>query len=286
MTAEHMSRAQRHTYINNTLEHARVALDIPAVQDRLGDKALELARLVDDSEFVGVDHEGMVELGEDRLGKFALTVVATGERTMRSAASHFLSDTQRERVLEAHGSQGLRDVTAAIRARAKDEPLHVFDRELGYVTASPVDMGDGWTVRGRPLMVLNRDTSIYPFAAAPLFLHEATHMLQRTREPVFNVERGLDPVRRSIKDELEAYSDTAQVILGIQGDRRASDLLSSISPKQIEWALAIEDVRKQHANPDEPYAPTNRVAAAMVDARLGITPALQKIIKGRQRRVS
>lgn len=113
---------------------------------------------------------------------------------------------------------------------------------------------DRRVILGHSLLCLTVNSKQY---LPPNLIHELVHTEQRANNPVGLCET-TEASKRLIRDELEAYHVGAAYTAAV---RHMSGVLGNrVMDSGQEW---VESIRLQNADPEDPYAPTNKVVGAL-----------------------
>lgn len=281
---EHLTQQQRDDYIEESKRHALEVLQIPEVRRRLGDYTDVLITLTGSIEPVRVESD-IAYAHETSPKRVPATVMRAGESALRllSPPGH-LDDIQRESLQRGYGEHKAQDIESryARLVEGKTRTLQLAD-EIAHTHTDVRYIGDdGEIIKGRPMLVFNRDRSAPSHTDAPVTLHELMHVRQARKVPIWGNPEILTFDARDLSGELEGYSVAAMTILGIQDAGRQAEFLTSIPRTSLERTLEIEEIRA-HANKYEadPYAATYAVANELTNREHGITDFLANKIRNK-----
>lgn len=256
-------------------------LHVPEVRARLGEYALRLNDVVVRSRYAPVDSDDFLDVKETQPSLVPVVARHMGERAVLHA---------RDSGMNAHQIEALgRDSDPAI-ARAHAQSLdRYFQMNNSHGVLGEVNewseiaaAGSNYRLRGdeltfgRPYVSMNMNARMNGRFSPVVFLHEATHILQREANPV----RSADLFQHdNIRNELEAYHISAQIILGYTDAGKQAELLAHTSTEMLDQTLRIEEVRARYQTSKDPFTPSEAVVQGMFDSELGITHEMARIIE-------
>lgn len=274
---EQLSQQQRDDYIEESKRQALEVLQIPQVQQRLGVYASELYSLANSVQSVKVDN-GIVHSHEVHPRLVPATVIRVGEKVTRLSAQDMFDEHQLETIRSNYGDTYTENIIEKYRsavASGGSGVLPSFNEQFGYAhsNAQLLDEG-GEVVRGRPMLVMNWDSTDRQHSDAPVLLHELIHVYQNRRYPIWNPEI-IDFNAQRLTRELEGYAVSAMIILGIQDAGRQHEFLTSTPQPSQDIMLEIEAIRaRANRYETDPYAATRQVGEELIAGRYGITSFL------------
>lgn len=272
--------------IEAVLSASAEILEVPSVARRLGRYAAALTTIINRATIPNI-HNGEIILDGCRSDSIPIVAVHIGEPLMRRSKDLTFNPSQRYVINRTYKSGVARDIYKYQQRHYHSGPTLVevpaleADRTVARVHVDHLENDDGgWPMRlySRPLVQFNLDAGqpLSPIVA----LHEFTHVIQLNSKPIERARNSHLP------KELEAYYVAAEAIMGYQDVNRQDELLRHTSQDNLDTAIEVESIRRQHnglTTDPQPFAYSRELAAELAMEHLAITPAIAALIDSHSR---
>lgn len=266
------------------LNSSREILALPQVQYRLGEGVVrKLVRLVNHVKPVEGASDGYLDFGNVAKDDIPLAVLRVGEMAVMNGRDMAMHPLQQRAIANDHGAnfaQYLADTHPRYFTEHNKHTHGCFpdSGRLAQVAVKwRIKKDNTSAVVGRPLLMLNGDYAQQTGGMSPLaLLHEVVHVGQFLESPIIEVP--FNPSRYEVRNELEAYTRVAEIILGCRDSGYRGEFL--VQDKDIDHTLRVWKLWKEtQPNTGDPYEPNDHMIGELVRHKMPITPRLKEVIR-------